>query len=72
MIGETWLETWAQWQVIGLYIGLGALGLVIAFVLIYLLVVLISDAYKKHSKKYVWDCIKRKYVRKEKTDSWTK
>lgn len=33
--------------------------------IVYAIVINIQRAYKKHSKKYAWDCVRGKYVKKE-------
>ena len=60
-----WINEWAKWQVIFTYIGLGFLALAILTFAIWFILILISDFYKSHSKKYEWDCRLNEYVKKE-------
>ena len=61
-----WIETWAMWQVIILYIGLGILAIVVLTIVGMYLYHWIIIEYKKHSKKYEYDCVRNEYVKKEK------
>ena len=61
----TWLEKWAEMQVIGFYIGLIALALILIAIVIYFIVKGIKHLYKSHSKKYEWNCEINDYVKKE-------
>ena len=49
----SWLETWAMWQVIAFYVGVGILGLFILILIIYGLVKLISYEYKNIQKNII-------------------
>ena len=60
-----WLQEWAKIEVIMTYIGLGVLALVIFITSIILLIKGIKYLYKSYSKKYEWDCVRGKYVKKE-------
>ena len=60
-----WVEQWAKLKVIGMWVGLGIISLIVLAVVVWLSVSFIKQTYKKHSKKYVWDCIRNDYVRKE-------
>lgn len=60
-----WIETWVMWKVIFLYVCLGILAifvLLIAGIYLYHWIVI---TYKKHSKKYEYDCVRHDYVKKE-------
>ena len=60
-----WLEEWAKLEVIGRWIGIGLAALIALAFVVWLAIFLIKWEYKKHSKKYVWDCSKGNYVKKE-------
>lgn len=60
-----WVEQWAKLKVIGMWVGLGIISLIVLAVVVCISVYFIKQTYKKHSKKYVWDCIRNDYVRKE-------
>lgn len=60
-----WVEEWAKFEVIGKWVGLGILALAALALIVYVIVINVQWAYKKHSKKYAWDCVRGKYVKKE-------
>lgn len=60
-----WLEEWAKIKVIGFWVFIGIVSLIALAFIVWLSVYFIKQTYKKHSKKYVWDCIRNDYVRKE-------
>jgi len=60
-----WLNEWAKWQVISMYIGLGILALCILIFIIYAIVIGISFFYKSHSKKYEYNALLNDYVKKD-------
>lgn len=61
-----WLNEWAKWKVITMYIGLGLLALLFLIFIIYAIVIGISYLYKSHSKKYEYNPLLNDYVRKDK------
>jgi uncharacterized membrane protein YukC len=60
-----WFEEWFKLQTIGTYIALGLLALAVIAFIIYIIYVFISWEYKKHSKKWEWNCLINDYVRVE-------
>ena len=60
-----WVDIWAKWQVIGMWVGIGLVSLVVLAFIVWLAVSAIKYLYKSHSKKYVWDYYNHEYVKKE-------
>ena len=69
-----WLQDWAMWQVIGMYIGFGLLGLFVLTLVTYCVVILIQQTHRKHSKNWVWDAVRGRFVKREiaEIEGWCK
>lgn len=62
----SWLDMWAEWELICMWIGLGIIAVLLTILIVYWLIKGIAYFYKSHSKKYEYNCVLREYVKRKK------
>lgn len=60
-----WLDMWAKWELICQWIVLGIAAVLLTIIIVYWLIKGITYFYKSHSKKYEYDYVLRKYVKRK-------
>lgn len=60
-----WVEEWAKLNVIAIWIIVGIISLIALVFVVWFVIRFITQTYKKHSKKYVWNTWLNDYVKKE-------